>query len=210
MWGAAWDGPPEARWYVGVQVGADAAQEDGPDDFDLRDRTDYGAPVVRVRPVPFFVEGADNVCPVWWQGGPPRDDVPEAVGEDAEEVGGEVVVCLCREAVVAWGFVLPETVDGLPDFVDGEGAFFQVPPLGVVEDPREPVDFGLGVRVQCVLGGGVLPEEAVLGGLEHCGWVAGEGAVLLPDRGDGAVAGIGQQRVRDPGVLSREFLTQGY
>ena len=62
MWGAAWDGPPEARWYVGVQVGADAAQEDGPDDFDLRDRTDYGAPVVRVRPVPFFVEGADNVC----------------------------------------------------------------------------------------------------------------------------------------------------
>ena len=41
-----------------------------------------------------------------------------------------MVVCLCREAVVAWGFVLPETVDGLPDFVDGEGAFFQVPPLG--------------------------------------------------------------------------------
>ena len=25
MWGAAWDGPPEAGWYVGVQVGADAA-----------------------------------------------------------------------------------------------------------------------------------------------------------------------------------------
>ena len=57
MWGPAWDGPPEACWYVG-------------------------------------------------------------------------------EAVVAWGFVLPETVDGLPDFVDGEGAFFQLPPLGVVEDPR--------------------------------------------------------------------------
>ena len=159
MWGPAWDGPPEARWYVGVQVGADAAQEDGPDDFDLRDRTDYGAPVVRVCPVPFFVEGADNVCPVWWQGGPPRDDVPEAVGEDAEEVGGEVVVCLCREAVVAWGFVLPETVDGLPDFVDGEGAFFQVPPLGVVEDPREAVDFGLGpvcLGWGCVAGGSCL------------------------------------------------------
>ena len=167
MWGPARDGPPEACWYVGVQVGADAAQEDGPDDFDLRDRTDYGAPVVRVCPVPFFVEGADNVCPVWWQGGPPRDDVPEAVGEDAEEVGGEVVVCLCREAVVAWGLVLPETVDGLPDFVDGEGAFFQLPPLNVVEDLRGAVNFGLGVWVQCVLGGGVLPEEAVLGGLDH-------------------------------------------
>ena len=206
MWEPAWDGPPEARWYVGVQVGADAAQEDGPDDFDLRDRTDYGAPVVRVCPVPFFLEGADNVCPVWWQGGPPRDDVPEAVGEDAEEVGGEVVVCLCREAVVAWGFVLPEIVDGLPDFVDGEGAFFQVPPLGVVEDPREAVDFGLGVWVQCVLGGGVLPEEAVLGGLEHCGWVVGEGAVLLPDRGDGAVAGVGHGVVEVADGLVGEFM----
>ena len=41
-------------------------------------------------------------------------------------MGGEVVVSLRREAVVAWGFVLPETVDGLPDFVDGEGAFFQL------------------------------------------------------------------------------------
>ena len=85
-------------------MGADAAQEDGPDDLDLHDCTDYGPPVVWVGPVPFFVEGADNVCPVWWQGGLPRDDVPEAVGEDAEEVGGEVVLCLCREAVVAWGF----------------------------------------------------------------------------------------------------------
>ena len=37
----------------------------------------------------------------------------------------------------------------------------------------------------------VLPEEAVLSGLEHCGWVVGEGDVLLPDRGDGAVAGVG-------------------
>ena len=89
------------------------------------------------------------------------------------------------------GFVLPETVDGLLDFVDGEGALFQLPPLGVVEDPREAVDFGLGVRVRCVSAGRVLPEEAVLGGLEHCGWVAGEGAVPLPDRGDGPVADVG-------------------
>ena len=51
---------------------------------------------------------------VWWQAALPCDDVPEAAGKDAEEVGGEVVVCLRREAVVAWGFVLPETVDGLP------------------------------------------------------------------------------------------------
>ena len=129
-----------------------------PDAFDLRDCTDYGAPVVRVGPVPFFVEGADNVCPVWWQGGLSGDDVPEAVGDDAEEVGGEVVVCLRREAVVAWNFVLPETVDGLPDFVDGEGAPFQLHPLGMVEDRSEAVDFGLGVRVECVLGGRVMSE----------------------------------------------------
>ena len=106
-------------------------------------------------------------------------------------MGGEVVVCLRREAVVAWGFVLLETVHGPPDFLDGEGALFQLPPLGVVEDLRKAVDFGLGVRVQCVLGGRVLFEEAVSGGLEHGGWVVGEGAVPLSDRGDGAVAGFG-------------------
>ena len=184
---SAWDGPPKAGRYVGVQVGADAAQEECPDDFDLRDCTDYGVPVVRVRPVPFFVEGAGNFCPVLSQGGLPRDDVPQAVGKDAEEVGGGVVVCLRREAVIVWGFVLPETVDGLPDFVDGEGALFKLPPPGVFEDLREAVDVVLGVRVQCVLGGCVVIEEAVLGGLEHGGWVVGEGAVLLPDRGDGAV-----------------------
>ena len=68
VWEPAGDGLQEAGRYLGGQVGADAAQEDGPDNFDLRDRTDYGAPVVRVGPVPSFVEGADNVCPVWWQG----------------------------------------------------------------------------------------------------------------------------------------------
>ena len=161
--------PQRLAGMWGSRLGADAAQEDGPDDFDLRDCTDYGAPVVRVGPVPLFVEGADNVCPDRRQGGLARDDVPEAMGKDAEEVGGGVVVCLRREAVVAWGFVLPETVDGPPDFVDGEGALFQLPPLRVVEDLREAVDFGLGVRVQCVLGGRVLTEEAVLGGLEHRG-----------------------------------------
>ena len=121
-------------------------------------------------------------------------------------MGGEVLVCLRREAVVAWGFVLPETVDGLPDFVDGEGALFQLPPLGVVEDPREAVNFGLGVCVQCVLGGRVLPEEAVLGGLEHCGLVVGEGAVLLPDCGDGAVAGVGHGVVEVADGLVGEFM----
>ena len=123
MWGPARDSSQEAGRYVGIQLGADTVHEDGPDDLDHRDCTDYGTPVVRVGPVPFFVEGAHNVCPVWWQGGLPRDNVQEAVGEDAEEVGGEVVVCLRREAVLAWGFVVPETVDGLPDFADGEGAF---------------------------------------------------------------------------------------
>ena len=204
--GTSRDGPPEARGYVGVQVGADAAWEDGADDFDLRDCTDYGAPVVQVGSVPFFVEGADNVCLVWWQGGLPRDDVPEAVGEDAEELGGEVVVCLRREAVVALCFVLPETVDGPLNLLDGEGALFPLPPLGVVEDLREAVNFGMGVRVQCVLGGRVLLEEAVLRGLEHGGWVVGEGAVLLPDRGDGAVAGVGRGVVEVADDLVGEFV----
>ena len=121
-------------------------------------------------------------------------------------MGGEVVVCLCREAVVAWGSVLPETVDGFLDLVDGEGALFQLPPLGVVEDLREAIDFGLGVRVQCVLGGCVLSEEAVLGGLEHCGWVVGEGAVLLSDCGDGAVAGVGHGVVEVANGLVGEFM----
>ena len=52
-------------------------------------------------------------------------------------------------------------------------------------------NFGLAVCVQCVLGGCVFLQEAVLGGLEHGGWGVGEGAVLLPERGDGAVAGVG-------------------
>ena len=164
------------------------------------------------------LEGADNVCQVWWQGGLPRDDVPEAVGEDAEEVGGEVVVCLCREAVIAWVFVLPETVDGPPDFVDGEGALLQLPPLDVVEDLREAVDFGLGFRVQCVSGGCVLLEEAVFAGFVHGGWVVRERAVLLPDSGDGAVGGVchgvaevadglvGEFVLRIPFVLSGDAL----
>ena len=117
-----------------------------------------------------------------------------------------MVVCLRRAAVVAWGFVLPETVDGLPDFLDGEGALFQFPPLGVVEDLRKAVDFGLGVCAQCVLGGCVLSEEAVLGGLEHCGWVAGEGAVLLSDRGEGAVAGVGHGIVEVADGFVGEFM----
>ena len=71
-----------------------------------------------------------------------------------------MVVRLRREAAVASGFVLPETVDGLPDFVDGEGALFQLPPLGAAEDLREAVDFGLCVPVQCVSCGRVLSEEA--------------------------------------------------
>ena len=189
-----------------VQVGADAAQEDGPDDFHLRDCTDYGAPVVRVAPVPLFVEGADNVCPVWWRGGLLRDDVSEAVGEDAEEVGGQVVVCLRREAVVAWGFELPETVNGPLELLDGEGALFQLPALGVVEDLRGAVDFGLGVPVQCVSGGRMLFEEAIFCGLEHSGWVVGEGAVLPPDCGDSAVAGVGHGVVEVADSLVGEFL----
>ena len=128
------------------------------------------------------------------------------MGEDAEKVGLGVVVCFRWDAVVARGFVLPETVDGPPDFVDGEGALFQLPPLGVVEELREAVSFGLGVRVQCVWGWRMLMEEAVLGGLEHGGWIVGEGAVLLPDRGDGAVAGVSHGVVEVADGLVGEFM----
>ena len=49
-----------------------------------------------------------------------RDDVPQVLGGEAEEVGGEAVVGLRKEAVISRGLVFPETVDGLPRFVDGE------------------------------------------------------------------------------------------
>ena len=49
-------------------------------------------------------------------------------------------------------------------------------------------------------------EEAVLGGLEHGGWVVGEGAVLLPNRGEGAVAGVGHGVVEVPDGLVGEFM----
>ena len=52
----------------------------------------------------------------------------------------------------------------------------------------------------------MLPEEAVLGGLQHCGWVVGEGAILLPDRGDGAVAGVGHGVVEVVDGLVGEFM----
>ena len=121
MWGPAWDSSPEAGGNVGVQVGADAVQEDGPDHLHRPDRTHYGAPVVRVVPVRLFVEGVDSVGAVWWQGGLTRDNVSQALGRDAEEMGGEVIVRLRREAVAARCFVFLETVDGLPDFMDVEG-----------------------------------------------------------------------------------------
>ena len=192
MWGSRW-GPMRRRRMVQTILTSVTAQT-------------MGRQLSGLAQSSFFVEGADNVCPVWWQGDSPRKDVPGAVGEDAEEVGGEVVVCLRTEAVVASGFVLPETVDGLPHFVDGEGALLQLPPLGEVEDLEEAVDFGLGVRVQCVLGGRVLSEEAVLGGLEHCGWVVGEGVVLLSDRGDGAVAGVNHGVVEVADGLVGEYM----
>ena len=105
MWGASRDCLPDGGRYVGVQVEADAAQEDGADDLDLLNGTNYGAPVVRVCQVPLFVEAAQNAGPVRWYRGLSRDDVPQVFGEEAEKVGGEVLVCLRREAVAARGFV---------------------------------------------------------------------------------------------------------
>ena len=78
--------------------------------------------------------------------------------------------------------------------------------MGLVEDLSEAVDFVLGFRVQFVLGGCVLMEEAVLVGLEHGGLVVGEGAVLLPDSGDGAVASVRHGVVEVADGLVGEFM----
>ena len=102
-----------------------------------------------------------------------------------------MVIFVCREAVVPQGLVLPDVVDGLSDFVDGEGVRFQLRPLGVIEGPGGTFDFVLGLRVKCVLGGCVLAQEAVSGGLEQCRRVVGDGVVFLSDCVDGAVAGVG-------------------
>ena len=76
----------------------------------------------------------------------------------------------------------------------------------MVEDLREAVNFVLGVCVQCVLGGCVLMGEAVLGCLEHGGSVVHEGAVLLLDHGDGAVAGVAHGVVEVADGLIGEFM----
>ena len=93
-----------------------------------------GVPVVQVGPVPFFVEGADNVCPFWWHGDSSGDDAPQSLGQGAEEVGGEVVVRLSGEAVVAGGFVLSELSDGFLDFVHGYWVLLHLLACGVVKD----------------------------------------------------------------------------
>ena len=78
----------------------------------------------------------------------------------------------------------------------------------MVEDLREAVDFVLDVRVQCVLGWDVLVEEAILGGLEHGGGVAVEGAVRSPDGGDGTVAGVGHGVVEVADGFVEEFMSR--
>ena len=49
-------------------------------------------------------------------------------------------------------------------------------------------------------------EEAVLGGLEHRGWVVGEGSSFLPERGDGAVPSFGQGVAEVADGLVGEFM----
>ena len=62
--------------------------------------------------------------------------------------------------------------------------------------------------VQCVLAGGVLVEEAVLGGLGHRGRVVCEGAVCLPHCGSGAVAGVGHGVVEVAHGFVGEFVAR--
>ena len=54
----------------------------------------------------------------------------------------------------------------------------------------------------------MLVEEAVLGGLEHCGRVVSEGAVFVSDRGDGAVAGVGHGLVEVAYGFVGEFVAR--
>ena len=51
-------------------------------------------------------------------------------------------------------------------------------------------------------------EEAVLGGLEHPSRVVAEGAICLPDCGDGAVAGVGHGVVEVAYGFVGEFMAQ--
>ena len=119
-----------------------------------------------------------------------------------------MAVRLRKDAVIARGLVFPETMAGLLDLVDGEGALLYLPPLGVLEDLGEAFQFVLGICVECVLGGVVLVEEAVLGGLEHRGRVLGQGAVCLPDCGDGAVAAVRHGVVEVAYGFVRDFLAR--
>ena len=119
-----------------------------------------------------------------------------------------MIVRLRREAVVTRGFVFRETLDGPLDFVDGEGALLYLPPLAVVEDRGDAFDFVLGVRCQCVLAGGVLLVEAVLGGPKHRGQVVDVGAVCVPDCGDGVVAEVGHGVVEVAYGLAGEFVAR--
>ena len=74
------------------------------------------------------------------------------------------------------------------------------------EDLREAFDFFLGFGVQFVLGRSVSVRGAVPSGLELRGRVVGEGAVWLPDRGDGALAGVGHGVVEVADSFVGEFM----
>ena len=124
-------------------------------------------------------------------------------GGERSGAGGRT--CRSRPGGRAWGGIAGGGWCGCGWGWRGRGTLRSPCPLLLLR--RLPaVDFGRGVWVQCVFGGRVLPEEAVLGCLEHCGWVVGEGAVLLPDRGDGAVAGVGHGVVEVADGLVGEFM----
>ena len=147
MWRYAWGGALEAGRYVRVEVGVYGTYEDSTYDFDLSDHAYHEAPAVRVGPVPVFVEGADNVCPFRGHGDSSGDDAAQSLGQEAEEVGGEVVVRLRWEAVVALGFVLSEVYHGFLHFLDCERVLLYLLAWRVVEDPEGAGDFVLAVWV---------------------------------------------------------------
>ena len=190
---------------------ADAAQEDGPDDLHLRECADYGTPVVRVGPVPFFGEGGDKVCPIWWQGGLPRDDVQCVLGRDV----------LIEEAVlgsfehVGWvaceGAIRPPDhgdgavggVDhGVVDVADGfVGKFMTRIPLVLLGDALLPVD----VPLLQVRPDGGYPRPAVLyvaAGLLGVGVEEGRQVLLrMPEVMEHVYHGRGWLVVLSVGVL---------
>ena len=114
--GPAGHGPPHAGGHVGEDRWRDAAQDERPHQLDLAGGADYGPPVPRLRPVPLFVEGVDQVGPLRGDGRGARDDVPQAGCQAAFDGQGETSVRFGRQTVDAGHDPLLQAVEGALHF----------------------------------------------------------------------------------------------